>query len=258
LDVVSREGFTYGFVQYTAEGGEPYVDRGLGRIRGREGFRKFGHAEIGTTYQDVTPFGNTTLHTTAAVLGVVSSSTADVSPGGTGARLIYVVGLDANYEEIGELIALNGQTPVASTAEFLRVNRAYCLTAGSGEKNAGNITITISGDTVALIEASFGQTQQVVYTVPLNYMLVLTQWHASIGTGRQVTAHIDTRDFSTAPVWRTRDEIVAVANDVEREFSGTVYIDEKGVVRANAKTDQASTPMTVALYGELVRKVDNG
>ena len=43
---------------------------------------------------------------------------------------------DANYAEITEDVYLKGATEVVTTASFLRVNRAYVLTAGSSGTNA--------------------------------------------------------------------------------------------------------------------------
>jgi hypothetical protein len=69
--------------------------------------------------------------TAATVLKVSSSSVNDTSAG-TGARTVELSGLDADYNEISELVTLNGQTPVNTTKLFLRINRMVVRSAGSG------------------------------------------------------------------------------------------------------------------------------
>jgi len=59
----------------------------------------------------------------AAAIMYVSSSSANDTSAGTGARTVLVSGLDANYNEVEETVTLNGQTQVATTTEFLRVFR---------------------------------------------------------------------------------------------------------------------------------------
>lgn len=88
-----------------------------------------------------------TLPSSAVILGASSSDANDTSAG-TGARTIKIVGLDSNYEEIEETITLNGQTKVETTNSFLRVNDVVIVTAGSGETNAGTIYVYDTSDTV--------------------------------------------------------------------------------------------------------------
>ena len=84
--------------------------------------------------------------------------------------------------EITETVVLNGVTGVPTTQEFIRVNRAYCGTVGSGGVNAGNITGTIGGNAQFYISATQGQTSQLQYTVPADKWYVITT--LAIVTGR--------------------------------------------------------------------------
>ena len=74
----------------------------------------------------------------ATVLKVSSSSTAD-DEGSTGAETVELFGLDDNYNEIIEVITLDGQTSVDTTKEYLRINRMIVRSAGSSGTNAGVI-----------------------------------------------------------------------------------------------------------------------
>lgn len=113
--------------------------------------------------------------TAATALEAVSSSAADTAAG-TGARTLQVFGLDADFVEVVQLITLNGTLPVALPTNLLRINTALIMSAGSGETNAGDISIRrVSGGTVqAIVPAGYGITRQAVYTVPAGFTLQIT------------------------------------------------------------------------------------
>jgi hypothetical protein len=141
-------------------------------------------------------------------VNVVSGDTADTAAG-TGARTVRLLGLDANGNRASEDVTLNGTTPVTSTTEFLRLQRAYVLTAGSGGTNTGVITIdTTVGDTVmATIGAADGQTLIAAYTIPAGFDGHIFRWSASIarasGAAGSGTIALQTR--SAGGAWRTRE-----------------------------------------------------
>ena len=87
-----------------------------------------------------------TFPVSATTIKVASTSANDTSAG-TGCRSVLIIGLDSNYQQIVDIIAMNGQTAVTSTNSFLRINSLFCLTAGSGGVNEGNIHIAPSSDT---------------------------------------------------------------------------------------------------------------
>jgi hypothetical protein len=158
----------------------------LGLVPGWEIYRKFGHNDsLSSGTFDLWPPGTVrVLPTTNTVAAVVSSSTADDSAAvGTGAWTIRIEGLDASGVETSDDVILDGQVSVDGTVVFSRINRAYVLTAGTGEVNAGNISIsTDSGKLQAFIPAAQGQTQQLVFTIPSNKSGLFTS--LSLGTGR--------------------------------------------------------------------------
>lgn len=119
--------------------------------------------------------------TTAAPLEIVSNS-ADDTAAGTGARTVLVIGLNASYAEIQELVTLNGTTPVPLVNQFFRIFTAAHATAGSSGINAGTINIRdVTGGTVrAIIPAGYGITRQSQYTVPAGYTLQVVSLFFSI------------------------------------------------------------------------------
>ncbi|HOX32045.1 MAG TPA: hypothetical protein PLB91_06920 [Spirochaetales bacterium] len=75
----------------------------------------------------------------------VSSSNAADAAAGTGARVVRVVGLDAEYRQLYEDITLNGQTKVTGLKLFKRVFGAAVISVGTGLVNAGDIYILVAG-----------------------------------------------------------------------------------------------------------------
>lgn len=105
------------------------------------------------------------------VVDVVSSSGTDVS-GSTGAAEVTIYGLDGDYREISEVIALNGAGAVSSTLKYMRIYRMKCTgEVGSYGSNEGNLTLdgNVTSNVYAYIPIGYGQTQLGVYTVPAKH-----------------------------------------------------------------------------------------
>jgi len=144
-----------------------------------------------------------TLPSTPAVAAVVSTSANDTSAG-TGARTVRVSGLDEDYLEVSEVVALNGVTPVNTTQTFIRVNSAVCTSAGSGAVNAGGISVSVGGNDQAYITVGKGQSANTGYCIPADYKYIITSY--IVGTGRisgssdcEITGQV--KLFQENPVW---------------------------------------------------------
>jgi len=152
---------------------------GLNEDWGRfQGFSYNPDVDSGTTPELIWPVGGVmTRPTTAGVTQLVSDSVNDTSAG-TGARTVLVSGLDANYLEIGEIVTMNGTTPVTCANTYLRINLLTVQTAGSGQTNIGAITATIndgSPKTVSSIAAGYGISNVANFTIADNYQTALLQ-----------------------------------------------------------------------------------
>lgn len=99
-------------------------------------------------------------------LEVVSTSASDTAAG-TGARTVRIVGLDANYNDLAQLVTLNGTTAVAVPLPMFRINAVFMMSAGSNGVNVGDINIRRApgGITQAQIPAGYGISRQSMYTV---------------------------------------------------------------------------------------------
>lgn len=189
----------------TFTGGAPrdyLFDLAIGRIPGaRPVYATGGNADVDITSvpEDIWNAGGAyPLPTAAAALEVVSSSANDAAAG-TGLRTMLVQGLDSNYAEIQETVTLNGTSAVALSNQYLRLNAAIILSAGSGNVNAGTITLRESGGgtTRGSIAAGYGLMRQCVYTVPAGYSMAVIQADLSVVT--PTTAYVTMVGKATAP-----------------------------------------------------------
>lgn len=146
---------------------------GEGKMAGYSTVNKAGKnpdIDTGSVPEDI--WGNSGTYTgwatSAETLQVFSSDANDTSAG-TGARTVRIVGLDANYNVISETVTLNGTTPATTSNSFLRAHTMRVVSAGSGGKNAGTITVrqsTTTANIMLFMLAGINQTNDVGYTIP--------------------------------------------------------------------------------------------
>jgi hypothetical protein len=146
-----------------------------GQITGHEVVNVFGYASaVSTSFVSVWENNAAYVFPTVASTMVVSSSSAS----DTGVS-VQIFGLDAAYNRITEVVALNGTSDVATTKVYWRIN-SVITTVGVAVgtvyvKNAG-------GTTYAQIAIGNGKTNMSVYTVPAGYTAYLTQFDAFSST----------------------------------------------------------------------------
>jgi hypothetical protein len=112
--------------------------------------------------------------TAVSTMELLSSSANDAAAG-TGCRSVLTQGLDANYNQISEFVTPNGTSVVALVNSYIVINNSTCVSAGSGNNNAGNITtrVTGAGSQQGYIAAGAGASRHGRFTVPAGYTLVL-------------------------------------------------------------------------------------
>jgi hypothetical protein len=113
----------------------------------------------------------------------ISSSSANDSAAGTGARIVVINGLvlsaDDKWIQASEQITLNGQTAVATTrTDWWRVNSINVISAGSGGVNAGALFVSPTGQAltsgvpnancIAAVITGFNTSTMGDYSVPSN------------------------------------------------------------------------------------------
>jgi len=121
--------------------------------------------------------GDITQVTAAATLRVSSSAIADTT------QSVTITGLDSNYDEITEIIELDGtdgQTIVVGTTSFLRVNSAVLSAACAGDVYVYYVCTATAGvpDDLTKVQAKIDiaalRAYNAIYTVPRNKNWYLT------------------------------------------------------------------------------------
>jgi hypothetical protein len=199
---------------------------------------KFGfNTDIGTDIETVWDQGGAYSYLSSASVLKISSSNANDTSDGTGARTVQVYGVDTNFNEIDEIITLNGQTPVNTSKSYLRIYRMIIRTAGTGEENAGDIyagTGTVSSgvpsNKYAKIVATHNQTLMALWTVPSGFTGYLYQFDCSSGSTLA-------NKFQTIKLFiRPHNEVFQV-KDVQTIHNSNIVLDYGIPLKINEKSD---------------------
>lgn len=178
------------------------VNQGL--VDGQEMVHKFGFSSAITSAQhhiwNVPTNVDLVWQTVASVYDVVSDDVDDTFLG-TGARTVWLEGLDANFNTITETVELDGTTPVTTDASFIRLQRAKVMTCGAYTgSNEGDITIQVTGggDIQGYIEKApthgEAQTQKSQYTVPAGKTAYIKAVNITMDSGKSVTLDLHARE----------------------------------------------------------------
>lgn len=206
-----------------------------GQIQGHTAINVFGYnPNVDTSEESIWPDGNTVPHpTVASALTIVSTSTADDSAG-TGARTVYIEGLNGDYNVISETIIMDGTTPVVTTGTYLYVNQFYVATVGTGGANAGEITAKVSTTLYDIIATGYNNRTTGHYCVPAGYTAYMTSGIITTGQASgstSVTAFLKQH----GPDGILRVGAVSTLNNgsVQYDFSPPYIIPEKNCIGAS-------------------------
>ena len=215
------------------------------------------------------PFGTT--YPTTAFQIAVSSSDANDTEAGTGARKVVVTYLDANWAEQTVEITLQGQATVAYVLDTaIRVYRAHVSEVGSGGTAAGDIYVydpSLAGLTVtagvpnkfyAKITQGENQTLMAVYTVPANHTLYLTRGSISSGTelgSAFITGRLVCRKGNEP--FRTQAKVTFNEGFIDFDWELPLAIPEKTDIEARAICSKAQANAVAASFeGILIRNAE--
>ena len=138
-----------------------------GDVTGYQHINKFGYRDtLASTYQAI--WDGSTVYSYVSTPGVASVVSDD---GGDTGNLIDIQGLDADYNQVTETVAV-GST---GSQVFSRVFRAICQSECVGE-----VDINIDSATRATILAGANQTLMALYTVPAGKTAYLVKFQGSI------------------------------------------------------------------------------
>ncbi len=197
---------------------------------------KFGYnSDINGDFEDIwTTGGNLTRLSSAETMDITSSSTAD-DVGGTGAITIRIEGLANDWSILNESVTLDGTTTVTTLGSFLRINRMFITSSGTGQTNAGNITATAStaGTEQARIDIGSGQTEKTQYTVPLDYRLFMTKWQCNASDVSTMESIFISNTNNQG--WQIKRRAFFPRGDIILSLYGTVF-EEKTDVKVQARS----------------------
>lgn len=115
----------------------------------------------------------------------VSSSSINDTIAGSGAQKIFISGLNSNWDIITDEVEMNGQTPVATNKQFLRINKLFVSQVATNKSNnAGDIYVSSSNsnssgvplvDILNCIQINYGYSTVGIYSVPRFHKLYFTR-----------------------------------------------------------------------------------
>lgn len=195
----------------------------------------------------------------ATILKVSSSSTAD-DEGSTGAETVELFGLDADYNEINEIIILDGQTAVNTTKEYLRINRMIVRSAGSGGTNAGviyagtgTVTAGVPTNKYATVGVGDGQTLMALWTVPVGYTAYVYQTDITVATtqnNKYAEIHFVARPFEE--VFQIKDKFVKSEGGHTQLYAFPLKFEEKTDLEFRAIGDSAGADIAISAAMDII------
>ena len=128
-------------------------------------------------------------HPVSPTIMKISSSNANDTAAGTGARTVRILGINGTGGYAEEIVTLNGQTAVNTVNTYDAIETMTVLTAGSGGVNAGTIyagtgTVTSGVPVVPYSAIGVGDNTSLVghWTCPTGYTGYLVKGKLTTGT----------------------------------------------------------------------------
>lgn len=148
--------------------------------------------------------GGLYVHLDTPAIMTVSSTSANDTSAGTGARSVFIRGINSTGNEATETVVLNGQTAVNTVHTYTEIQNALVVSVGSGGENAGNISIG-TGTVTAGVPANIfghilaGENQSLMghFTVPADSTGYLISGSMSVGStasNKNITGRLKIRD----------------------------------------------------------------
>ena len=235
-------------------------DFSIGVVRGDfpafSSIHKFGlNPSVSTTDEDIWAGGGSYsgFITAAAAVRIKAGGNANDTAAGSGARSITIIGLDENFNDASETVVTAGASAsAATTTTFIRVFRAYVEACGTyTANNTGDITIETTGGVVmAIILATYGQTQLAIYTIPASFTGYLVRMSCDVDRAQGGAVNLWQRqsaDDSTAPMKAKRlvSRRVGVTGPSETIFSVPIALPAKTDFWASGASATGTTVIAV-------------
>ena len=186
------------------------IDIAKGIVEGRVGVIRHGH-NLASAATEETIWTASTLYsylTSAEILKVSSSVPATDIPASTGAWTVLIEGLNGNYRPISETVTLLNPGPASTIQSFLRVFNVKVMTAGTGAKNAGIISVKDNADAVTLGAIAVGENEShmAIYTVPVRLRFIMLEWQGGELAAKESHVLLYIREYGG--LWQLKQEVI--------------------------------------------------
>lgn len=175
--------------------------------------------------------------TVAQPLNIVSDDANDTMAG-SGANVVLIEGLDADYNYIEELVPMNGITPVTTSQNFFRINEVFVAVSGDTDvANIGTINVTASVDLTdqAQIDPVAGTAQNTQFTVPADTVLLLEEFSVSVGGNDTSRVFFDIRNNVTGSPFIRQIQVFVNNGITNVNVPGPVALQPKADIRVRAQ-----------------------
>lgn len=220
VQLQDENGDSYGIVQVDGKPRvvcTPYTYQiAEGAIADHSAVRRFGmNDDVGAAWETVYTLSDLYTYLTAAEQLKIKSSSLSDNITGTGARTLFIQGLDGNYNRISETINLAGTSYVTTTKSYLRCYMAYVVTSGAIGSNAGNIEIWNNAEAHQLDELPLGdgQLHTAGFTVPAGTTFYATDYFFGEATNNGMIFSLWIREYGKS--WRLVREYSCIQNNHE-------------------------------------------
>lgn len=198
-------------------------------------------------------------HPASATVMTVSSTSASDTSNGTGARTVFIKGVNGTGGYVTETVTLNGQTAVNTAKKYFSIESVTVLTVGSGGENAGNVNIgtgTVTAGVPAVIygQIAAGENNSLMghWTCPTGYTGYMVAGSMSSGTeggNNYLTGRLKLR--GTDDIVRTAAIVTFADGVVSFDFSYPVKISAgecvTATVRSTADNEAVSSYFQIVL-----------
>lgn len=225
-----------------------------GNISGKTVFKRYGYNDAcAVAWETVWNGSNLYPYLTAAEILKVTSVGANAGndvAAGTGARTLFIEGLDSSYDIQSETITLTGGAAASTANSYLRVFKAKVMTAGATGYNEGDIHIRDNADAVDLLICKIqeAETHACIWTVPDGHTAYITSLRGSESSTKGTALTLWIREF-TPQVWRYRRGIYTLDNICEFKFTMPIEVSAKSDIEMRVYAFQAGAKVSALVRG---------
>ena len=178
---------------------------------------------------------------------------------------ITIVGLDANYAVISEILVLNGTTNVPTVNQYLRIN-SISVSTGSATNPTGVVSLSNGGVVYAQINtgvfngvtSSLGRSQMAVFTVPAGYTFYGYRYGAYSsfnGNSANYTTYRAITNSSAGVQQMIVQTPFNTSYEVQRHFS-LPYVEKTDLRWQIAPSAATAATVSINIGGVLIKNAD--